>query len=71
MAVKPQTRKLPRAHFAFMRCLAQCLDERNSWDRLRQESGTHRCAPCTAHHHLDPGLVAEVLSASSGRALAG
>jgi len=41
MAVKPQTRKLSRAHFAFMRCLAQGLDERDSWDRYLRLEGEH------------------------------
>ena len=31
--VRPD-RKLHRGHFAFMRALAQGLDERASWDRL-------------------------------------
>lgn len=35
------SRKLERGHFAFMRALAQGLDERASWDRYLQVEGDH------------------------------
>jgi len=34
-------RSLQRAHFAFMRALAQGLDERASWDRYLRTEGEH------------------------------
>ena len=34
-------RKLHRGHFAFMRALAQGLDERSSWDRYLKLEGEH------------------------------
>src|SRR6516165_10423555 len=37
----PPARKLHRAHFAFMRALAQGLDERASWDRYLRLEGEH------------------------------
>jgi site-specific recombinase XerD len=42
-AKKPRTftRKLHRGHFAFMRALAQGLDERASWDRYLRLEGEH------------------------------
>jgi len=36
-----QSRKLHRGHFAFMRALAQGLDERASWDRYLRLEGEH------------------------------
>ncbi|CAN7325834.1 phage integrase family protein [Variovorax sp. LjRoot178] len=38
---KPPPRKLHRGHFAFMRALAQGLDERASWDRYLRLEGEH------------------------------
>lgn len=35
------SRKLSRAHFAFMRALTQGLDERTSWDRYLRVEGEH------------------------------
>ena len=37
----PPARKLHRGHFAFMRALAQGLDERASWDRYLRSEGEH------------------------------
>ncbi|MDP9902256.1 phage integrase family protein [Variovorax ginsengisoli] len=37
----PALRKLDRAHFAFMRALAQGVDERTSWDRYLRVEGEH------------------------------
>ncbi len=37
----PPPRKLHRGHFAFMRALAQGLDERASWDRYLRLEGEH------------------------------
>lgn len=34
-------RKLHRGHFAFMRALAQGIDERTSWDRYLRLEGEH------------------------------
>jgi len=36
-----QSRKLHRGHFAFMRALAQGIDERTSWDRYLRLEGEH------------------------------
>jgi hypothetical protein len=38
---KPPPRKLHRGHFAFMRALAQGIDERTSWDRYLRFEGEH------------------------------
>ncbi len=38
---KPPPRKLHRGHFAFMRALAQGIDERTSWDRYLRLEGEH------------------------------
>ena len=38
---KAPPRKLHRGHFAFMRALAQGLDERASWDRYLRLEGEH------------------------------
>jgi integrase len=38
---KLPTRKLHRGHFAFMRALAQGIDERTSWDRYLRLEGEH------------------------------
>jgi integrase len=38
---KPQPRKLHRGHFAFMRAVAQGIDERTSWDRYLRLEGEH------------------------------
>lgn len=38
---RPPTRQLERGHFAFMRAIAQGLDERASWDRYLQVEGDH------------------------------
>jgi hypothetical protein len=38
---KPPPRKLHRGHFAFMRALAQGIDERTAWDRYLRLEGEH------------------------------
>lgn len=38
---RPLPRKLHTGHFAFMRALAQGLDERDSWDRYLRLEGEH------------------------------
>ena len=38
---QPSARKLHRGHFAFMRALAQGIDERTSWERYLRMEGEH------------------------------